>query len=250
MYIVTIIYSASLGKLLSDRIGKIMPEYVEHDEFEKLQQKLKVVYEHLGLDFSHSDDNHQEAEEVKEEKTSTFEGFEQEEIDLGTGAIEVVPEDSSPEGWNSINDEEDKDHTIRVSLERKEKIPDKLEPINILPELVDHTNKITFEQHATIFNGESNLTSLIVEFPLTKKTLFNAIYDVEEVEEVVSRFNTVLHSSNGEISETYYAQAYKELEDHKFLKAKSGEPGYEKQVVDEYVKTILKELKRRMDILQ
>lgn len=243
-----------------------MSKYVDRSEFEKLEEKLKLVYEHLGLDFTSFDDALEPDTEhslasvsstsgkletspvvSKEERRTSFEWSEQEKIDLGTGAIELIPEDLSPEGWNSINDDDDAQHVIALSLERKPK--NKLIEKEPIPEIADHTNKITFDQHKAIFSEDSNLSMIAIQIPLVKSSMFNAVYDVDDVDNVINDMSVILHSSNGEISEKFYDDAYIELDNYKFTKAKTGEMGYENQTVDNHVDFILGELKRRLKIL-
>lgn len=90
-----------------------MSEQVSRAEFNELKGQLDLVCQHLGLelgDFLAQGSGRRRAEPVE---VQDFSGFEQETVSPEAQEEDLVfADEEEGEGWESINDDEDSDHTI------------------------------------------------------------------------------------------------------------------------------------------
>lgn len=103
-----------------------MSEQVSRAEFNELKGQLNLVCQHLGLELGDlvvqgTGRRRAAVEETVESPKEEFAGFAaDEEFKLSEG-YNVVPEDTNDdEGWESINDDEDPEHTISPQTEEEE----------------------------------------------------------------------------------------------------------------------------------
>lgn len=101
-----------------------MSEQVSRAEFNELKGQLDLVCQHLGLelgDFVVQGSGRRRAESVE---IQDFSGFDQEEsLDSHDEDSELAEDASEKKGWESINEEDDSEHTISYDPEEDDVFP-------------------------------------------------------------------------------------------------------------------------------
>lgn len=269
-----------------------MSEQVSRKEFEELKGQIAYLSQTLGIDLGVSIAPGTGRRRAVVEETSAIEdrfpGFEQDEdLELGddTDSYSVsTDETDEDEGWASINDDEDVEHSIPEQethslpilppeqddvddLSASDTTEDDGEDENALdfssPEDEDARpnpfgektpslrttveDKVDADEYSEIFDADKVLTANHVasqQFSSVKKGIFSTPYDEDAVDDFLDVIFDVLQ--NRDVSEKKYAETLLELRSVRFPESVEG---YKRGEVDEFLEKIGSELQRRIDIL-
>ena len=267
-----------------------MSEQVSRAEFNELKGQLELVCQHLGLelgDFVSQGSGRRRAEFAE---VSNFNGFDHEEpfaLAHESGTT-VVEEEDGEEGWESINDDEDPDHTI--SFDRKEESePENNEEENHKEEDGEEVHHLPTSLNYADFDEEKDEAPLFVdesveedaeekedqEFDISSTVGPEALAAIFDVENVLTA-NDVASKQFSEIKKSLFTAPYdvdavdefldeylevlqtRDVSESKYAEAllkldgrkfPEGSEGYKKAEVDAFVNEIATELQRRINIV-
>ena len=135
-----------------------MSDQVSRHEFEELKGQIAYLAHQMGIemgeDFATGTGRHRAEASVETEER--FDGFDQsEDLDLGDEEDYVLPveeeDDPDAEGWESINDDDDEEHTIQEPESHS---------LPVLPPAYDEVDELAAANAATDEDADEEVTIL------------------------------------------------------------------------------------------
>lgn len=267
-----------------------MSEQVSRAEFNELKGQLELVCQHLGLelgDFVSQGSGRRRADAVE---VNNFNGFDHEEpFTLAHESDTLVVAEEEEEGWESINDDEDPDHTISFDRE-EESEPESHEEDTHGKEGDEEVHHLPTSLNYADFEEEKDETPLFADESVEEEDAdatedqeagsslavgseaLEAIFDVENV----LTANDIASKQFSEIKKSLFTAPYdvdavdefldeylevlqtRDVSESKYAAAllkldgrkfPEGSEGYKKSEVDAFVSEIANELQRRINIV-